>query len=157
LQRVCNQLAEACPRKKAKANPKDNDSVATTISYLQQAAVLLAHHGAVLSLTDSRTTNSQSLHDAAQRNVVEWAKFLIETLHVDPNAQGCQGMTPLQFAARSGKVEMVTYLLTLPTINPALMDDRGQMPLDAAKANQKDDIVRLLETCFLSQNEEQEW
>jgi ankyrin repeat protein len=155
LQRVCHQLAEAYPKKKAKANtnPKDdNDSLTTTISHFQQAAVLLAHHGAVLSLTDSdSTTNSQSLHDAARRNLVEWATFLIETLRVDPNTRGRQGMTPLQFAARSGKVEMVTYLLTLPTIHPALTDDRGQTPLDAAKANQKDDVVRLLETYLLSQ------
>ena len=137
LQRVCNQLSEAYQQKKG-----DNES---TIFQFQQTARLLAQHGAVLS-SDESSTNSQALHDAARRNLVEWARFLIDTLHVDPNAKGRQGMTPLQFAARSGKVEMVTYLLTLSTIDPTIQDDRGQTPLDAATANQKEDIIRLLET-----------
>ena len=41
-------------------------------------------------------------------------------------------------------------LLTLLTVDPAIPDAQGQMPLDAAKANQKEDIVRLLETHNLS-------
>jgi ankyrin repeat protein len=162
LQRVCNQLAKAYYyQHQQQSNSKkgdDDDESSTTILHLQQAARLLAQHGAVLSAstdTGDCSTNSQSLlHDAAKRNLVDWARFLMETLPedqgVNPNAKGRQGMTPLQFAARSGKVEMVAYLLSLPTIDPNIADDRGHTPLDAAKANQKDDIVRLLETHLLS-------
>jgi ankyrin repeat protein len=174
LQRVCNQLAEAYYYRSKHHNDNNNDDdESSTILDLQQAARLLAQHGAVLSSSSSSQAQSQMLHDAARRNLVEWARFLIEDLsqqqagvvdvnvnvhvnvnvdvNVDVNAKGRQGMTPLQFAARSGKVEMVDYLLSLPNIDPTIPDDRGQTPLDAAKANQKDDIVRKLETHHLSQ------
>jgi ankyrin repeat protein len=47
------------------------------------------------------------LHQAARFNEFPFARCLIESLHVDPNTKGRQGMTPLQFAARSGQMEML--------------------------------------------------
>ena len=47
------------------------------------------------------------LHQAARLNECLFATFLLDQLHVDPNTKGRQGMTPLHFAARSGKVEML--------------------------------------------------
>jgi ankyrin repeat protein len=66
-------------------------------------------------------------------------------VHIHPNVQGRQGMTPLQFAARSGKTELVKYLLSLPDIDIHVQDDRGQTALDAAKVNHKQDVVAMLE------------
>ena len=47
------------------------------------------------------------LHQAARLNECLFATFLLDKLHIDPNIKGRQGMTPLHFAARSGKVEML--------------------------------------------------
>jgi ankyrin repeat protein len=47
------------------------------------------------------------LHQAARFNEFRLASLLIDTLHIDPNTRGRQGMTPLQFAARSGQIEMI--------------------------------------------------
>jgi ankyrin repeat protein len=50
------------------------------------------------------------LHQAARFNECRLASLLIDTLHIDPNTRGRQGMTPLQFAARSGQKEMIVSL-----------------------------------------------
>lgn len=73
--------------------------------------------------------------------------FMLTTLKVDVNAKGRQGMTALQFAARSGKTDMVKHLLSssLQKVDINIADDRGQTALQAAKANNKTDIVALLE------------
>jgi hypothetical protein len=47
------------------------------------------------------------LHQAARLNECSFATFLLDKLHIDPNTKGRQGMTPLHFAARSGKLEML--------------------------------------------------
>jgi ankyrin repeat protein len=55
------------------------------------------------------------LHQAARLNECSFATFLLDKLHIDPNTKGRQGMTPLHFAARSGKLEMLVsnFLFTL--------------------------------------------
>lgn len=87
----------------------------------------------------------QLLHTACRKNELEFAKLLTEIVGVDPNVKGRQGMTPLQFAARSGRTEMAQYLLSRPNIDITIPDDRGKTALDAAKVNDKEDVVALLE------------
>ena len=45
------------------------------------------------------------LQQAARRNHVPMVEFVVTQLQVDPNTPGRQGMTALQFAARSGQIE----------------------------------------------------
>ena len=105
----------------------------------------------------------QMMHDSARRGNVENVKFWIETLGVDPNAQGRQGLTPLHFAARSGRVELVKWLLSIgdddgvddsdsaadglpkKKVDLSITDDRGKTALDAALSNGHEEVISLLE------------
>ncbi len=98
----------------------------------------------------------QMMHDSARRGNVENVKFWIEKLGVDPNAQGRQGLTPLHFAARSGRVELVNWLLSVgdssgdggvdgKKVDLSITDDRGKTALDAAKSNGHEEVFKLLE------------
>lgn len=107
---------------------------------LVQVAQLLVSKQAILT-----PVGEQLLHDAARRNLVEMAKFLIETIGVSVNVVGRQGMTPIQFAARSGKMEMIHFLLDQKGIDVSIADERGQTAFDAAKSNGNDEILALLE------------
>lgn len=69
---------------------------------LCEAVELMIKYGAILD-----TETFLLLHQAARRNEVTFAKYCIENLGMNPNRKGRQGMTPLQFAARSGQLEMV--------------------------------------------------
>lgn len=133
LHQVCNMLQVAC---------KDNDSA--SISLWQQTCDLFLQHQATVS-----PELEQMLHTACRKGELKFVKLLILVIGVDPNVKGRQGMTPLQFAARSGKVELVQYLLSGPhtkdRIDISLQDDRGKTALDAARANDKQEIVALLE------------
>jgi Ankyrin repeats (many copies) len=86
-------------RETFKSNPTTESSTIFTLSSL------------ITKFVDSGAAISEDtvllLHQAARFNEVAFAQFLIDVLHVDPNAKGRQGMTPLHFAARSGQVEMV--------------------------------------------------
>jgi ankyrin repeat protein len=53
------------------------------------------------------------LHQAARLNECLFATFLLDRMHVDPNNKGRQGMTPLHFAARSGKLEMLVSAISI--------------------------------------------
>jgi Ankyrin repeats (many copies) len=76
-----------------------------------QSSDILTLSSLITLFVDSGATVSDDtvllLHQAARFNEVAFAQFLMDALHVDPNAKGRQGMTPLHFAARSGQVEMV--------------------------------------------------
>ena len=110
------------------------------IDRLESAARLLKEYNATLS-----PSTEQLLHDAVRRNQLDMTKFLIHDMGMSPNVQGRQGMTPLQFAARSGKTEAVVFLLEQKDINVDIQDERGHTALDAARLNNKDDIVALIE------------
>jgi hypothetical protein len=129
LFQICSALRDAHRRK--------DDT-----SSLERAASLLYLHGAIVT-----PDTTLLLHDAARRGLVPMVDFMLTTLKVDVNAKGRQGMTALQFAARSGKTDMVQHLLSssLQTVDISIADDRGQTALQAAKANNKPDIVALLE------------
>ena len=107
---------------------------------LKQVAQLFMNHQATPT-----TEVEQLLHDAARRNMVDMAQFLVEMIGVSVNLAGRQGMTPIQFAARSGRVEMIRFLLLQQGIDIDIPDDRGQTALGAAKANGNENIVALLE------------
>ena len=102
--------------------------------------MMLKEHGAAVPQPTVKL-----LHDATRRGMIPMTRFLVETLKVDPNARGRQGMTPIQFAARSGQKAMVEHLLSNYAIDLSIKDDRGKTALDAAKANNKTEIVDLLE------------
>lgn len=129
LHQVCDALQIAYKNKDA-----------TAIGVLEQTCQLFLQHKATIS-----PELEQLLHTACRKNELDFAKLLIDTVGVDLNVKGRQGMTPLQFAARSGKVDMVQYLLSQPNIDLSIQDDRGKTALDAAKVNDKQAIVALLE------------
>jgi len=90
------------PPSSSLSDPDDPDS-SSAATFLEQVVGLLTAAG-------SRVTpeTAQLLHQAARRGEVALARFLVESsLHLDVNLPGRHGMTPLQFAARSGQVEMV--------------------------------------------------
>ena len=90
------------------------------------------------------------LHDACRRGNLRMVQFLIEVIGVDINRRGRQGLTPLHFGSRSGRTEIVEWLLSYKgvdgvAVDTTIQDDRGKTALDAARANDKADIVALLE------------
>jgi hypothetical protein len=144
LHRVCCSLREAYKLK----GDKGQGLVVDVVEVLQEAAGLLLEVGAKVE-----TATAQLLHEAARRNETAMARFLVETLHVDPNGKGRQGMTPLQFAARSGRMEILHYFLSLSSIDVQITDDRGQTALDAAQVNHHEAAVAALEA-HIPQNEQ---
>jgi ankyrin repeat protein len=133
LHRVCCALRQAYKQ-------GDQGQGLAVIDLLQEAAGLLLGAGAKVE-----TATTQLLHEAARRNETNLARFLVETLHIDPNGPGRQGMTPLQFAARSGRMEILNYFLSLSSMDVQATDDRGQTALDAARVNHHEDAVAALE------------
>jgi hypothetical protein len=131
LHRVCCALREAY---------KQGDQGLVVVDLLQELAGLLLGAGATVE-----TATTQLLHEAARRNETAMARFLVETLHMNPNGKGRQGMTALQFAARSGRMEILHYFLSLSSIDVQATDDRGQTALDAARVNGHEGAVATLE------------
>ena len=144
LHRVCCSLREAYKLK----GDSDKGLAADVVDLLQEAAGLLLGVGAKVE-----TATTQLLHEAARRNETAMARFLVETLHVDPNGKGRQGMTPLQFAARSGCMEILHYFLSLSSMDVQATDDRGQTALDAARVNHHEDAVEALEA-YIQQSQQ---
>ena len=133
LFQVCDALQNAYKYKTA--------STANTIQVLEETCQLFLQHKAKIS-----PELEHLLHTACRKNDIDFAKLLMDIVGIDPNVKGRQGMTPLQFAARSGKVDMVQYLLSNhPNIDISIQDDRGKTALDAARVNDKQEIVALLE------------
>jgi ankyrin repeat protein len=143
MHRVCCALRGAY-----KQGDKQGDKGLVVVYLLQVVAGLLLGAGAKVE-----TATTQLLHEAARRNETAMARFLVETLHVDPNGPGRQGMTPLQFAARSGRMEILHYFLSLSNIDVQATDDRGQTALDAARVNSHEDAVAALEA-YVLQNQQ---
>jgi ankyrin repeat protein len=117
-----------------------SSSTTGRIQLFQKAILVLKDHGA--TITDA---TRQLVHDAARRDQVELVQFWINDLGIDCNSRGRQGMTPLQFAARSGKIHMVVFLLSLQDIDISLADSRGQTSLLAAQANGHEEIGQLIQ------------
>ncbi|CAB9511903.1 Ankyrin Repeat Protein [Seminavis robusta] len=131
LVRVCTALQTAYK------NPQPD-----TVALLERTAQLL------LLSQETKTTPEleQLLHTACRKGDLQFTKYMVETIGVPPNAKGRQGMTALQFAARSGKTDIVRYLLSdHVNADVSIPDDRGKTALDAARVNNKQDIVALLE------------
>mmetsp|Transcript_821 Transcript_821/g.1263 ORF Transcript_821/g.1263 Transcript_821/m.1263 type:complete len:381 (+) Transcript_821:103-1245(+) len=112
---------------------------------LREAARLLYCHSKANSATEALIPETEHLlHDSARRGNLKMAIFLIETLEIDPNVQGRQGMTPLHFAARSGQIEMVKHLIKKCGVDLKITDDRGKRALDAAMTNNREEIIAFL-------------
>jgi len=134
----------------------EESSISSSFSFkeacFKKIAIDLLAHGAKLS-----TEIIQMMHDAARRGNTRTIQFWVEALGVDPNMRGRQGLTPLHFAARSGKVRVVDLLLSFDgvgignaignaviAIDLSVVDDRNKTALDAAKANGRQEVVDLL-------------
>eukprot|EP01083_Nonionella_stella_P169056 572365_1 len=79
--------------------------------YLEEIIIaLLSNGGSSIKISPSTTS---ILHDAARRGYIQTIRFWTEVLKVDINLKGRQGLTPLHFAARSGRVDVVKYILSL--------------------------------------------
>lgn len=115
---------------------------------LEQVASLLVQYGAIPS-----QPTCLMLHDACRRGKLSMATFLVETVGIDPNTIGRQGLTPLHFASRSGQVDIVQWLLAYEPrpgvsgskVDPSLKDDRGKTAIEAARVNNRAAVVSLLE------------
>ena len=86
--------------------------------------------------------------EVARRNWCHMATKLYSNWKVSYDITNRQGMTPMQFAARSGSVEMVQLLWEM---DPVLaqrqfrhQDHRNTTPLQAAEVNGHESVVRLL-------------
>ena len=128
LYRVCVALQKAY---------KDQDT--ERAAFLEATVKLLKQYGA-----EATSDLHQLLLTACRKNELDLTKLLIEIVHINPNVQGRQGMTPLQFAARSGRIDIVKYLLSQPNIDIRIQDDRGNTAMDAAKVNDKMEVVDIL-------------
>jgi ankyrin repeat protein len=84
----------------------ENDVTKQTITILRNVIDLLFQAGVIIS-NDTKLL----LHQAARFNECTFATYLLTVLQIDPNMKGRQGMTPLHFAARSGKVEMLVRFI----------------------------------------------
>ena len=64
---------------------------------------------AIASLSNSTIPKDgwQLLQRAARRDDLPFLKYLVEELDMNPNTKGRQGMTALQFAARSGRLSVL--------------------------------------------------
>jgi len=130
LHKICTELASL--------NSCRLSSSTLLRSCLEEIAIELKDHGSKMS-----EETHLFLHEAARRGHIETAQFLIGKLGVDINRKGRQGLTPLHFAARSGRVKIVRYLLSQNADQDAL-DDRGKTALEAATVNGKDEVIAVL-------------
>jgi ankyrin repeat protein len=121
-----------------------NDEESFFSQYVQQRR---PHHPELVKLLQPYFPSDiwQWLHRSARKNDLATVRYCIDVLHVNPNLQGRQGMTALQFAARSGQMQVLHYLLGLPDIGVNITDDRGQTPLDAARSNHRQEAVAAIE------------
>mmetsp|Transcript_35614 Transcript_35614/g.85935 ORF Transcript_35614/g.85935 Transcript_35614/m.85935 type:complete len:270 (+) Transcript_35614:441-1250(+) len=91
------------------------------------------------------TETMDLLPRAAHRGSIQEVKFLVETVGVDPNYCGRQGMNSLILASRGGKLELARVLLGYPELDLKIMDNQGKTAMDYAAANKKVEIVKLLQ------------
>ena len=96
----------------------------------------------------------QSWMTIARRDYFDLAQLWWDRFKISPvGVFNRQGMTALQFAARSGHLRMVNWLITHPSLSNdrttllqwvKSQDNRGHTALAAAKANQHEQVVELL-------------
>ena len=116
------------------------DSIpSNVVEPLEEVVIILLQSGAEVS-----KKTIFLLHDASRRENVPMIKFLIQKVKIDVDFIGRQGLTPLHFAARSGRLEALNCLIDLGA-NVNVFDDRGKTPLDAAIVNKKTEIISILE------------
>ena len=122
--------------------PSDEDSFFS--QYIQQRR---PQHSELMKLLQPHLPPDawQWLHRSARKNDLPAVQYCVQVLHVDPNLRGRQGMTALQFAARSGQMQVLQFLLDCPNIDVHVTDDRGQAPLDAARSNQRHEAIEAIE------------
>ncbi len=80
--------------------------------------------------------------DIARRNLLDLA-HQFQQWKISSHTINRQGMTPLQFAARSGHLEMLSFVAHNSSIKH--QDARGETALQAAKANGHEQVVQWLE------------
>mmetsp|Transcript_12444 Transcript_12444/g.15581 ORF Transcript_12444/g.15581 Transcript_12444/m.15581 type:complete len:357 (+) Transcript_12444:68-1138(+) len=126
------------------SGPETNESK-ENIEYLKALTSLLMSKESVILPQDTILL----LHDASRRGNIEMILFLLNDVGIDVNSKGRQGLSPLHFAARSGRAEAAELLLKCGA-NANTLDSMGKTPLDAATINEKDDVIELLKNTKLS-------
>jgi ankyrin repeat protein len=137
-------------------------------NFAQFATLLAQFHNDESSLaagegTDATTAiaaNNTAIENAwmtiARRNYFSLAKLWRDQLGIDPiPVVNGQGMSVLQFAARSGHVHLVQWLLESPDNDDEnskrkmewllQQDTQGQTALSAAQVNQNNEVVQVLQ------------
>jgi Ankyrin repeats (3 copies) len=155
LDRLCKRIREEYQK------PITAENIGHSANLRQAIETLLTAGKETVAIGDN---TKMMLHDCARRNESAMVKLLIETIRIDPVTPGRQGLTALHFAARSGQLAMVQYLLSpdacirgtnetddaiLQQCRQRLLnatDDRGKTALDAARANEREDVIQLLES-----------
>lgn len=99
----------------------------------------LLSHGAKIS-----SVTMDLLPSAAHRGKLHGVKFMIDSVGVNVNFRGRQGMTSLILASRSGKTDVVKLLLENDSLDLGIAGDAGKKAIDYASANGKEEIVALL-------------
>ena len=103
-----------------------------------------------MTTTTSNNSNSRLFSESTQslwmeiarRNLLELAVYFQQQWNISSQVVNRQGMTPLQFAARSGHVEMLPLVCQPEILHH--QDHRGQTALDAATVNGHDQVVQWL-------------
>jgi ankyrin repeat protein len=136
-----------------------------TLSSWTKLAILLVRERDDITNADGSSSSSKDWTDfdniqqtwmtIARRDYFELAQLWWDRLKISPiGAVNRQGMTALQFAARSGHFRMVKWLISHPSLSKDRktllhwvenQDHRDHTALDAANANQHEQIVELLQ------------
>jgi hypothetical protein len=115
--------------------------------WISAVNTLLTFLPATTDIADINSLSSSAWLEIARRNYLDLARLWWCQFHINPTTVvGRQGMTPLHFAARSGKLEMVEFFLKIyPRVSIHAQNQLGQTPLQAALVNGHESVSKLLQ------------
>jgi len=129
---------------------KDDDTI---LYHLKRVTKLL--YDSSFTTKEEKEEIYYLLNDSARRGNIQLLQYMMDTLQIDPNTQARQGLTALHMAARCGKMTIIQYLLTLE-VDVDVTCNQSKTAMDYAKANQRDEILKLLLDAEKQQKEQSE-